>query len=111
MVKSIIVSQMRITLRTFHGSIMNCMDFGVLCLDPLTVCKHIGKNCPNAWQQSYKSGKEIVGPTAVVLLEQALCGLRSSIKSFRNFLASNLREMVYGSTQTDADLRTMPDTR
>jgi hypothetical protein len=46
-----------------------------------------------------------------VLIIWALYGLRSSGKSFRDFLANNLREMGYESTKADPDLWLMPDTK
>ena len=45
------------------------------------------------------------------LIVRALYGLRSSGKSFRDFLASNLREMGYVSSKADPDLWMMPDSK
>jgi hypothetical protein len=59
------------------------------------------------------AGKEF-GPKNAgrpVMIVRALYGLRSSGKSFRDFLATNLREMGYESTKTDPDLWMMPDTK
>jgi Reverse transcriptase (RNA-dependent DNA polymerase) len=59
------------------------------------------------------AGKEF-GPKNAgrpVMIVRALYGLRSSGKSFRDFLASNLREMGYESTKADPDLWMMPDTK
>ncbi|KAI2501495.1 Reverse transcriptase (RNA-dependent DNA polymerase) [Fragilaria crotonensis] len=44
-----------------------------------------------------------------VIIVRALYGLRSSGKSFRDFLANNLREMGYASTKADPDLWMKPD--
>jgi hypothetical protein len=46
-----------------------------------------------------------------VMIVRALYGLKSSGKSFRDFLANNLREMGYVSTKADPDLWMMPDVK
>ena len=46
-----------------------------------------------------------------VLIVRALYGLRSSGKAFRDYLASNLREMGYTSSKADPDLWMRPDTK
>ena len=46
-----------------------------------------------------------------VLIVLALYGLRSSGKTFREFLAGNLREMGYTSSKADPDLWMMPDVK
>ena len=45
------------------------------------------------------------------MIVRALYGLKSSGKSFRDFLANNLREMGYVSTKADPDLWMMPDVK
>jgi hypothetical protein len=46
-----------------------------------------------------------------VLIVRALYGLRSSGKAFRDYLATNLREMGYVSSKADPDLWMRPDTK
>jgi hypothetical protein len=46
-----------------------------------------------------------------VMIVRALYGLRSSGKSFRDYLAGNLREMGYVSSKADPDFWMMPDVK
>ncbi len=59
------------------------------------------------------AGKEFVTKSAGrrVMIVMVLYGLRSCGKAFRDFLATNLREMGYESTKADPDLWMMPDVK